>query len=454
MSLDVSWLTDRLQSSPNAIAFIDNDSKYTYGWILEQVPKFEDFLANQGIARGDVVVLVGDYSPAIFCFILASLRRGIILTPVTRTSVVEIDAILEVSEAKWLIEFDQDPAAMSVEHIDVEPINELTLQLRKQGQPGLLLFSSGSTGKPKGILLDFGKVLAKFRQQRPPIVAISFLMLDHFGGINTLLHITSCLGTVVTVTERSIDSICSAIEKHSVEVLPTTPSFLNLLVHSDPWASYDLGSLKVISYGTEVMPQSTLNRLRRMFPNARLQQTYGLSEVGVLRSQSRPDGSLWVKVGGEGFQTKVVDDVLWIKSDYAMLGYLNAPSPFDDEGWFNTQDRVEVDGDWLKILGRTTDIINVGGAKVYPSEVEDFVIGLDNILDVRVFGERNPLLGNIVVAEVKLHEPEDLRQLKKRVRSACAAELAPFKVPTKVTITEADLYSVRQKKVRSGTETP
>ena len=72
-------------------------------------------------------------------------------------------------------------------------------------------------------------------------------------------------------------------------------------------SKYDLSSLKRITYGTEVMPQSTLDRVRAQFPGVDLLQTYGLSEVGVLRSQSREDGSLWVRVGGEGFQTKVVD---------------------------------------------------------------------------------------------------------------------------------------------------
>ena len=112
------------------------------------------------------------------------------------------------------------------------------------------------------------------------------------------------------------------------------------------------------------MPQATLDRLINIFPNAKLQQTYGLSELGVLRSKSEKDGSLWVKLGGDGFGLKVKDDILWIKSNFAMIGYLNAPQPFDDQGWFNTQDKVEVKGEYFRILGRETDLINVGGQKV------------------------------------------------------------------------------------------
>jgi acyl-CoA synthetase (AMP-forming)/AMP-acid ligase II len=327
----------------------------------------------------------------------------------------------------------------------------LLTELVAGGDPGLILFSSGSTGTPKAILHNLRLVADKFRAPGPRMVAIAFLMLDHFGGINTILAITSRLGTVVTVPDRSVVSICRAIERHRVEVLPATPSFLNLLVRSDALAHFDLGSLRRITYGTEVMPEETLRRVRQAFPRAELQQTYGLSELGVLRSKSRNDGSLWVRVGGEGFETKTVEGILWIKSRYAMVGYLNAPSPFDGAGWFNTQDRVEIDGDWIRILGRDTDLINVAGQKVYPAEVEQHILELENISDVAVYGESSPLLGQIVVAKVVIIEEESAASLKQRIRRACSQKLAAFKLPTKVVVADAaELYSARHKKMRQA----
>ena len=243
-------------------------------------------------------------------------------------------------------------------------------------------------------------------------------------------------------------AVREAIAEHRVELLPATPSFLTLLLASGLHRRADLGSLKRITYGTEVMPQSTLDRLAEAFPGVELQQTYGLSEVGVLRSQSRGDGSLWVRVGGAGFETRVVDGVLWVRSQYAMLGYLNAPQIMDAEGWVNTQDQVEVDGEWLKILGRTTDRINVGGQKVYPAEVEDVILELDNVVDVAVHGEPHNLLGQIVVAKLVLGAPEAPDALKRRVRQACLAKLASYKTPAKVLAIEGPLHTVRQKKVR------
>ena len=72
-----------------------------------------------------------------------------------------------------------------------------------------------------------------------------------------------------------------------------------------------------------------------------------------------------MKVGGEGVKTKIEDEVLYIKSDSRMIGYLNAKSPFDSDGWYNTKDIVETNGEYIKVVGRTTEVINVGGLKFY-----------------------------------------------------------------------------------------
>jgi acyl-CoA synthetase (AMP-forming)/AMP-acid ligase II len=132
-----------------------------------------------------------------------------------------------------------------------------------------------------------------------------------------------------------------------------------------------------------------------------------------------------------------------------MLGYLNSPSEFDGDGWFNTQDRVEVDGEYFRILGRVTDIINVGGQKVYPAEIEDVILDLDNVSDVAVFGEPHPLLGNVVVAKVLTQTPEGVSDLKRRIRAACSVQLANYKVPAKVVLADGPLYTARQKKRRA-----
>ncbi len=444
----MDWLIERFAGAPDKLAFIHEGREVSYGAVVDTVAAFRARVEAAGIQGGQTVVILGDYSPEVFCLMFALAQVDAIVIPLTRNSVIEESVALGVSGCDWYIEFAANGIDATIERREIATDNALLNEFRTRHRPGLVLFSSGSTGKPKGILHDFNQVAEKFRKQRQAVVAIPFLMIDHFGGINTILAITASLGTVVTVSDRSVANICGAIARYKVELLPATPSFLTLLMATGLHEQYDLSSLKRITYGTEVMPQSTLDRVRAAFPGVNLLQTYGLSEVGVLRSQSRDDGSLWVRIGGEGFQTKIVDGVLWIKSEYAMVGYLNAPSEFDAEGWFNTQDQVEVDGDYFRILGRVTDLINVGGQKVYPAEVESVILELDNVEDVAVFGEKHALLGQIVVAKIVLDSPEPVESVKKRVRQACIAQLAAFKVPAKVVLAEGALHSARQKKIR------
>src|ERR1700752_2593026 len=150
------------------------------------------------------------------------------------------------------------------------------------------------------------------------------------------------------------------------------------------------------------MPESTLESIHRLLQRGRLQQTEGLWEVRILGSQSRASDSLWVKVGGGGFETRVVDGLLQIRARSAMLGYLNAPSPFTADGWFMTGDAVDVDGEWMRIRGRKSEIINVGGEKVYPAEIESILHEIPGVEDVTLAGEAHPLVGQIVTARVRL----------------------------------------------------
>ena len=270
---------------------------------------------------------------------------------------------------------------------------------------------------------------------------------DHAQSVEGIA-ISADGGTVVSVESSDPDTVCASVARHRVQLLPTSPTFLNLVLISEAYRRHDLSSLELVTYGTEAIPASTLHRIQEILPQARLLQTYGLSEVGILRSKSKDSGSLWVRIGGDGFETKVVDGMLWIRAQSAMMGYLNAPSPFDAEGWMNTEDMAEVDGDYIRILGRATEIINVAGQKVHPGEVESVLLQVPNGRDVTVFGKKNPITGQIVVAQVNLREPETLAQLRKRIRVFCKDRLAPYKIPVKVEITDREQFSPRFKKMR------
>ncbi|MEO8679649.1 MAG: fatty acid--CoA ligase family protein, partial [Vicinamibacterales bacterium] len=299
------------------------------------------------------------------------------------------------------------------------------------------------------VLHDLGPLLEKFTTPRHTYRTLVFLQLDHIGGINTLFYTLANAGAVVVAPGRMPGEICEAIARHRVELLPTSPTFLKLLLLSEAHLRHDLSSLQLITYGTEPMPASTLTRIHAAFPNVKLLQTYGLSELGILRSQSRGPDSLWVRVGGEGYETKVVDDRLWVRAKSAMLGYLNAPSPFDADGFFDTGDLVEVDGEWLRILGRKSEVINVAGSKVFPMEVENTLLEMDRVEDVAVRGEPSAITGQAVVAAFKLTCDEPPAEFKTRMRLFCRDRLAAYKIPSKVEFGGL-VYSARFKKMRQG----
>lgn len=445
----VDWLLERMSLWQDDPALIWFDGVTTYEELLQQVAYWQLQLDEQDIKTGQVVALYGDYSPKACALLLALIERNTIIVPLTEAAQAHYQEFIEIAEVELVISFDQnDDWTWCRRNVTVS--NPLTAQLRATGEPGLVLFSSGSTGKSKAALHNFTHLLEKFKVSRHRMCTLTFLLLDHIGGINTLFYTLSNGGMVVSVRHRDPEVVCRAIECYRVELLPTSPTFLNLLLISEAYKRYDLSSLKLITYGTEVMPASTLQRLHELLPAARLLQTYGLSELGILRSKSKDSGSLWVKVGGEGFETKVVDGILWIRAQSAMLGYLNAPSPFDAKGWMNTGDMVEVEGEYIRILGRKSEIINVGGQKVYPAEVESVLLQMDNVKDAVVVGEKNPITGHIVTARVNLFESEDLRAFKQRMRAFCRDKLASYKLPVKVEISGQEQFNTRYKRVRRG----
>jgi acyl-CoA synthetase (AMP-forming)/AMP-acid ligase II len=322
------------------------------------------------------------------------------------------------------------------------------LELRRRKAPGLILFSSGTTGEPKAALHDLTRLLEKFKKPGKTFKTISFLLFDHIGGFNTLIHTISHGGTIVTVPNRMPGEVCAIIEKEKIELLPTTPTFLNMILLNKLYEKYDLTCLKMITYGTESMPEHTLKLFAKILPDTTFKQTYGLSELGIMSTKSESSDSLWMKVGGDGFETKIVDDILFIRTESAMIGYLNAPSPFDKEGWFDTKDKVEVRNGYLRILGRTTDLINVGGEKVYPIEIENVLLQIGGVLDARVFAESNPIMGNTVAAEILVSPENNNRIFIKTLRNYCGEHLERFKRPTRFILSEKGLYGDRLKKKR------
>ena len=444
----VDQLFSKMDQRDDQPAIVWRATEYSYRSLLQGVDVWKRRLGESGIGQGTTCGVMGDYSPEVCAVFFALMRVGAILVPFTRSSAAQAPELARMAGVQHLLRFD-DHDAWSVESFPAAEQNDLLISFLERGHPGLVVFTSGSTGRPKGILHDCELVLQKFAMERQGYRTLLFLLMDHFGGFNTLMSVFSYGGTGVIAADRTPDEVCRTVEQAHVELLPVTPTFLNLLLASKCYKEYDLSSVRLITYGTEVIPETTLERIAIVFPSARLQQTYGLSELGVLRSRSKESNSVWVKVGGQGFETKIVDGILYVRSQSAMVGYLNEPSPFDADGWMNTGDMVEVDGEYVRILGRESEIINVGGQKVFPVEVETVLMKADNVVETTVYGVPNALMGSSVTARVSLEQDEDPIQLKVRLRKFCLERLAPYKVPVRFTVvSQAEQHNERVKKIR------
>ena len=424
-----------------------DNREFDYHWLLDKYKFWKEELKSSQITSGTVVILEGDFTPNSVALLLVLIEVGSIIVPISNSNTPNRDNLIRVAGGEILVKIDGNDK-VTVSRLPYKSEHRIYQQLRKLHHPGLVLFTSGSTGKSKASVHDVTAILEKFKVRRHSLRTITFLFFDHIGGINTLFYVLSNVGLIVTVRERTPDTILQAVETYKVELLPTSPTFLNLLLLSESYKRYDISSLKTISYGTEPMMPSTLDKFTGLFPNIRLLQTYGLSEIGILRSKSKYSNSLWMKIGGEGFETRVADGMLEVKAKSAMLGYLNAENPFTHDGWFKTNDVVEVDGDYIRIIGRKSEIINVGGEKVYPQEVDNVIQEMDNVAEATVYGEANAIVGNIVCVKVRLLKDEEKQKFARRLQSHCKEKLKDFQVPVKVTISDSGHYTERFKKNR------
>jgi acyl-CoA synthetase (AMP-forming)/AMP-acid ligase II len=430
-----------------AVAVIEKNKESSYAALLGGAAAWQSLLDERGVDRHHVVGIKSDFHLDAITLFLSLLANGntVAFLPSTTSSVVEY---VEDAQIDYLFSFGDDGGWLLEKMATVPDKHSLLLALQEEARPGFIIFSSGTSGRAKAILHDANDFLRSFDGANKPFRTVAFLLFDHIAGLDTLFYTLSSGGTLIIPADRSTHGICRLIQQTSAQVLPSSPSFFNLLYLSRDYQAFDLSSLEIVTFGSEPMSESGLGRVSRMFPRVRIIQKYGASEFGSPRSKSRADSNLWLKIDSDAFKIRVVEGILWVKSSSTMLGYLNCPQPLVDDGYYCTGDRVEVDGQWLRILGRHSDIINVGGEKVFPGEVESVLREIPAVEDALVFGEANPLLGNSVCAKIKLWQDRDSKALKKEVRKYCLSKLARYKVPAKIEIVDASLTNERFKRSR------
>ena len=441
----MSFILDKFKSfnSKNAIVF--EDRIYTYEEFIKQIKDYKNILDKHNISS-KVVVILGDYSFYNLALFFALYENKNIIVPITSNIKKVQDDFIEESFCQTIIKTDEKN--LLIQNLKTTFSHNMIDNLREKNSSGLILFSSGSTGKPKAMIHNLDTLIDSFKDKKEKSMnMLVFLMFDHIGGLNTVFN-ALCMGACLIIPKiKDAKTICELIEKYKIMVLPSSPTFLNLILISQEYKNYDLSSLRMITYGTETMPQSLLLKLKEVFPKVKFLQTFGTSETGISTTSSKSSNSLFMKLEDINGEYKIVENELWLRSKTQVLGYLNASmDSFTSDGWFKTGDLVEVDGEYIKIIGRAKEVINVGGQKVLPSEIESIILEMEEISDCMVYAEQNAITGQTVVCDVVLNK--NIENIKKRVRVFCKDRLDTYKIPTKVNVVDKTNFSDRFKKIR------
>lgn len=429
-------------------AIIYDGKKYSYNELYIKIKEIENFIKDK-IKSGEVVAILADYSFVSIALFFALYENKNIIAPITSTSQKEIDGKVKESFSTKIINLENENLVIT--NIKSEASHKIINDLQTSKCAGLILFSSGSTGAPKAMIHNLDTLVDSYGDKKQKqINMLVFLMFDHIGGINTMLNILSMNATMIIPQNRNADDICKLIEEYNIAVLPSSPTFLNLILINRSYEKYDLSSLRMITYGTETMPEGLLGRLKAVFSKVKFLQTFGTSETGIATTSSKSSSSTFMKIDDENLEYKIVDNELWLRSKTQILGYLNrSMESFTNDGWFKTGDLVELDNEgFIKIIGRNKEIINVGGQKVLPSEVESVLLGMDEIEDCLVYGEQNAITGQSVSCDVVLKHGIDDSGFKILVRKFCKDKLDSFKIPTRVNVVQYTEFTERFKKSR------
>lgn len=361
---------------------------------------------------------------------------NIILGIIYEKEIILLDHDLSIKEIKSLSITDIDSKYKIKDKKKIE-LQNILLQIKESKDSRISLFTSGTTGLPKKITHKISNIIrmVKTNSMREKDVWGFAYNPTHIAGIQVFFQALFNFNTLVNLFELNRKRIFQLIDQYNITNIGATPTFFRFLLPAEK----EFKSVKKISYGGEKFDNYVSNEIRKIFPNAKVLNIYASTEAGTIFASN--DDIFEIKDNYKNL-IKIVDNELLIHC--SLLGesqFLDI-----DDQWYHTGDIVELQGNTtnkFKIVSRKNEMINIGGYKVNPLEVELILNQNDKIQCCRVYARKNSILGSILVADIvsKDHLTE------KNIREYLDGKLQSYKIPRLINFVD-NLEQTRTGKIK------
>ena len=292
------------------------------------------------------------------------------------------------------------------------------------------IFTSGTTGRPKKISQDFTNVIrqVKIRDEFQSNVWAFAYNPTHFAGLQVFFQAFFNRNTIVYVFNKPLQLVFKQFNAFNITHMSCTPTYMKLLL---PCIQYKMDKVKSLTFGGERFDSKNLNQITQAFPNAKIRNVYASTEAGSI-----------LKSNGEYFSIpsrlkkflKIEDNELLIHKN--LLG--DASTLILKEDWYHTGDLVNhVDDSNFVFQNRKSEMINVGGYKVNPTEVSEVLNRVEGVVDSLVFGKDNSIMGKVIVAHVIIDDNSIKAEMKSRINTFASKHLQEFKRPRLIKIVDS-----------------